>query len=111
MTDGAQRQPQDARRIWVFARRVTTAFVIAAFPLVFIMDRSTSGTSPVLPGLIALAVLIAVLPILLTEGVWLRLRRLDRHRLETRLYRMEQSARLVLGTAIAWLVAWFALGG
>ncbi len=111
MTDGAQRQSQDSRRLWVFARRVTTAFVIAAFPVVFIIDRSTGGTSPVLPGLIALAVLIAGLPILLTEGVGRSLRRLDRHRLETRLDRMEQSARLVLGAAVAWLVAWFALGG
>ncbi len=110
MTDGAQ-PPPASRRAWVFACRITAALVIAAFPLVFVIDRATSGASPVLPGLIGLAIIIVALPFLLAEGLRPRLSRLEPHQLEVRLGRMEQSARLLLGVAVAWLVAWFALGG
>lgn len=96
--------------LWKAARRWTAAVVLAAFPFLFLVDRWVHWpVSPVLPGLVALALLIVVLPFALVELSAWRYRRHDLAWQERRAAKSVQVARAAVAVAAVWLVAWFAV--
>lgn len=97
--------------LWRAARRWTAAVVLAAFPLLFIADRAGSfPVSPVLPGLVVLAVLLVALPPALVEVRARRYRRRDLEWQARKALRAVQVSNAALTVAALWLVAWFAVG-
>lgn len=100
-----------AQLLWRGSRTWTAALVLAAFPLLFVVDQAIeTRLSPVLPGLAVLLVLLLGLPFALTELQARRFRRRDLLWQDRRSRRYQQSSRYALGLAAVWLVAWFALG-
>jgi hypothetical protein len=97
--------------LWKAARAWTVAFVLAAFPFLFMVDDGVAfPLSPVLPGLAILAVVIVILPFLLVEVRSRRYRRKDAHWQEVHALRAVGVARAALGLAAVWLLAWFMVG-
>ncbi len=100
----------ETRRAWSASTRITAAVVIAAFPLIFILDESQTGSSPVLPGLAILALILILLPLGLTEVAGRRVARGDARHTEIRLIRLESFAKVALVSASIWFLLWLALG-
>lgn len=97
--------------LWKASRAWTVAFVLAAFPFVFMVDDWVeTPLSPVLPALAALALLIIVLPFVLTELRSRRYRRKDAHWQEVHALRAVGVARTAMGFAAVWLLLWFMVG-
>jgi hypothetical protein len=96
--------------VWKGARRWTAAIVLAAFPWLFLVGRWMHlPLSPVLPGLLVLAVLIVVLPFVLAEVGARRYRRHDGDWQVGHAIRAVQVANAALLIAAIWLVLWFAV--
>jgi uncharacterized membrane protein len=96
--------------LWKAARRWTAAVVLAAFPFLFLVDKWVHWpVSPVLPGLVLLALLIVLLPFGLVELSARRYRRRDLEWQARRAARSIQVARAAVAIAAIWLVAWFAV--
>lgn len=97
--------------LWKASRQWTAAVVLALFPVLFILDEAGQfPVSPVLPGLVVLAVLIVALPFILVE---LRARRYYRKDMEWQVRRAAKAigvSRTALGIAAAWVLVWFAVG-
>ncbi|HLF16760.1 MAG TPA: hypothetical protein VI796_04935 [Candidatus Thermoplasmatota archaeon] len=98
-------------RLWKAARRWTSALVVALFPLLFILDERTDlSFSPVLPGLLALALLIVLLPFGLAELFSRRARHRPAETRERQGFRNVQWAGIALVAALLVFLAWLALG-
>ncbi len=97
--------------LWKASRQWTAAVVLALFPFLFILDEAGEfPISPVLPGLLVLAVLIVALPFLLVEA---RARRYRKKALDWQAQRAVKAiavSRTALGLAVVWLLVWFAVG-
>lgn len=97
--------------LWKASRQWTAAVVLALFPALFILDEAGDfPVSPVLPGLIGLAILIVLLPFILVE---LRVRRFRRKDLDWQAQRAVKAvgvSRTALGLAAVWVLVWFAVG-
>lgn len=96
---------------WKGAKRYAAAVVVALFPVVFLLDHAVHWSfSPVLPGLLVLAVAVLALPMALMEFV----RRRARHRASDvrrlRAERLARHGRWALVLAFAWLAGWFTWG-
>jgi hypothetical protein len=97
--------------LWKAARRWAAAVVLAAFPFLFIVDGPVHWpVSPVLPGLVILAIVLVGLPFLLVEGMGRRYRRRDAAWQARKAARAVQWANAALLLAVVWLVAWFLVG-
>lgn len=107
--EGADRESLD--HVWWSSKRWVAAVVIAVFPLIFIIDEAIDPAfSPVLPGLVALALLIILLPLGVMELRW---RRLAKKRAQVRrdaALRGRQTAHVAFIVAWVWLLLWLALG-
>lgn len=114
VTPGPRDPPMELaerQQVWRGARRWTAAFVVAAFPFIFIIDEAVeTALSPVLPGLAVLCLLIVALPPLLAEAG----RRVTRHNTATvRVHRVEkfqQTGRTAFILALLWFAIWLSLG-
>lgn len=88
-------------RRWSSTRRFALAGTLLAFPFLFIIDAWWDPTvSPVIPGLIALAVFWVGFPFVAME-LWSR-READEEREERR----HGASRYLLGAGAAWLLVW-----
>jgi hypothetical protein len=97
--------------LWKSARQWTAAIVLAVFPFLFILDeRSAFPVSPVLPGLVILALLVIGLPFLIVEVRSRRFRRKDADWQAARALKAVGLSRAALGIAAVWLLIWFAAG-
>lgn len=97
--------------LWTSARQWTAAVVLAAFPLLFILDDAVGmPVSPVLPGLAVLFLVLIGLPFLLVEVRSRRFRRKDADWQEKQALRAVGMSRAALGVAAVWLLVWFAVG-
>lgn len=98
-------------QVWRAAKWWAAAWVCAAFPLLFILDaRFDAPMSPILPGILALAAWIVVVPLLMAE--W-GMRRLARHKPDERSQlagRRLLRARLATVAALVWLCTWWGAG-
>lgn len=102
---------QEASQRWRMSRRYALATVVALFPLIFILDEAVAfGFSPVLPGMLVLALLLVVLPFPIMEWSQHRERRGGHAGAAVRLHRQQATSRFVAGAAWAWFGLWFVLG-
>ena len=97
--------------LWRASRRWTIAVVLALFPFLFIVDNAVElPLSPVLPGLVALLLLILGLPFALAE-LWTRRYRRKPMDWQTRkAARTAKAGRTAMIVAALWVGAWFAVG-
>lgn len=99
----------DLALLWRNSIRFTTAFVVAAFPFVFMIDEAVeSSFSPVLPLLGVLVAILVGVPPLVVELRTRRIRNLER--LRARVLRGTQTSWACLGLSFVWLVFWFSWG-
>jgi hypothetical protein len=97
--------------LWKSARRWSAAIALALFPVLFIVDvRVETSLSPVLPGLVGLAVLILLLPFLLMELQILRFRRKDAAWQARKVLRSTGISRTAFWVSATWVIVWFAVG-
>lgn len=97
--------------LWWSSKRWVAAFVVAVFPLVFIIDEAVDlAFSPVLPGIVALAVLVVLLPFGVMELRWRRLAKANAQKRHDTALRGRQTANAAFVVAVAWLLIWLALG-
>ncbi|MEA3137102.1 MAG: hypothetical protein QOJ26_1137 [Thermoplasmata archaeon] len=97
--------------LWRAARQWTTALVLALFPFLFILDEAVElPLSPVLPGLVVLALLLVGLPFLLVEWRSRRYRGKDADWQARRAAKAARNSRSAMVLALVWLVVWFAVG-
>lgn len=93
------------------ARVTSVAFMLAAFPFLFIVDsRVESDLSPVLPGVAVLAVIGIMLPFILLELWQIRWRKKDEAHQERAALRRRMVSRVALVLASIWLAGWLAWG-
>ena len=97
--------------LWRAARWWTVAVVLAAFPLLFIVDGLVDlPLSPVLPGLAVLLLLILGLPFLLLELASRRYRKRGPEWQALHALRAANRSRAAAGLAAVWLLLWFMVG-
>jgi hypothetical protein len=97
--------------LWRASRQWTAALVLAAFPLLFILDEAaTFSLSPVLPGLAVSVLLIILLPFLLVEVRARRYRRKDVDWQARHAAKAVSTSRAALVVAGVWVLLWFAVG-
>lgn len=101
----------DMRMCWAAARLLVAAAVIALFPGLFILDRRVDWPlSPVLPGLLILAVAFVIAPPLLVEVMGSAARDRTPHVRHTKMVRTMSTAKVLLAAASAWFVLWISVG-
>ena len=97
--------------LWRASKQWSAALVLALFPFLFILDEAVElPLSPVLPGLVALFVLLIVLPFLLTEMRVRRYRRKDAEWQVRHAAKSARSSRSAMVAALVWVLVWFAVG-
>lgn len=96
---------------WKAVRRLWAAVAIALFPVLLILDELYDyAFSPVLPGLIVLAIIWAGFPYLHMELLARFSKRpADTMRRNERARRHESRSRYGLGVAVAWVLLWLVL--
>ncbi len=97
--------------LWWSSKRWVAAAVVAVFPLVFIIDEAVDlAFSPVLPSILALALLVILLPFGVMELRWRRLAKKNAQKRHDTALRGRQSANAAFVVAIVWFLLWLALG-
>lgn len=101
----------ERQALWRGALRWSAAVVVALFPIIFIVDqRVETPLSPVLPGLVVLALLIILLPLGLWEVAARMMRRREAARRVFKAERFQQTGRTAFVAALVWFGLWLALG-
>lgn len=101
----------ERQALWRGARHWSAALVVAVFPVVFIVDqRIETSLSPVLPGLVVLAVFIVLLPLAVWELAARLTRRREPERRRLKAERFQQTGRTAVVVALVWFGLWLALG-
>lgn len=97
--------------LWRGASYWVAGLVVALFPLLFVLDENTDASfSPVLPGILALALLWAVGPFIVVEALHRKWRSIDEGRQAAKVNKLLLGGKRFLLLASIWFVSWLALG-
>jgi hypothetical protein len=94
---------------WSLCKSYALAFAIAAFPVLFLLDQAVSwGTSPILPGLLAIIIIWIFSPLVAFE-IFQRLRPNSKVN-PMSMARRTKISRVFIGVSTLWFVLWLAVG-